>query len=50
MKYLLLLILLIASLALIYLGVTNTMQPPIWTGVGFLAIAGLFLLKGKERS
>ncbi|HLS11912.1 MAG TPA: hypothetical protein VK050_07105 [Flavobacteriaceae bacterium] len=50
MKYILLLVLLISSLALIYLGITNTMQPPIWTGVGFLAIAGLFLLKSKKQS
>ncbi len=43
----LLLLLLIATTALIYLGVKNDMQPPIWTGIGFLAIVGILLLKDK---
>lgn len=48
MKYVLVLVLLIASVALIYLGIKNEMQPPIWTGIGFLAIMGMFLLKDKK--
>lgn len=48
MKNILVVVLLIASLVLLYLGIKNNMQPPIWTGVGFLAIGGIFLLKDKK--
>lgn len=48
MKYLLLTILLVATISLIYLGITNQMQPPIWTAIGFIAIAGLILYRQKQ--
>lgn len=47
MKYILLAVLMIATGFLIYLGVVNSIQPPVWTGIGFIAIAGLFLRKEK---
>lgn len=48
MKYVLVFVLLIATAVLIYLGFKNEMQPPIWTGIGFLAIMGMLLLKEKK--
>lgn len=47
MKYILLTVLMVATGFLIYLGIKHSMQPPIWTGIGFIAIAGLFLQKEK---
>lgn len=41
-KVFFLLVLSIATLVLIYLGIKADMKPPIWTGIGFLAILGLF--------
>lgn len=43
----LLIILMFTAGFLIYLGVKNLIQPPIWTGVGFIVIAGLFLQKER---
>lgn len=48
MKYVLIAVLLVATAVLIYLGIKNEMQPPIWTGIGFLAIMGMFLIKDKK--
>ncbi|HLW14005.1 MAG TPA: hypothetical protein VKX30_00740 [Flavobacteriaceae bacterium] len=48
MKYVLVLVLLVASIMLMYLGIKNEIQPPVWTGIGFLAIIGLFLSKEKK--
>lgn len=47
-KYVLITVLLLATGFLIYLGVKHSMQPPIWTGVGFIAIAGLFLSRESK--
>lgn len=40
-------ILSVATGLLIYLGVKQGLQPPIWTGVGFIAIVGLLLVRKK---
>ena len=48
MKYVLVLVLLIATSMLFYLGIKNEMQPPIWTAIGFLVIMGMFLLKDRK--
>lgn len=47
-KIVLWLVLLVSTLFLIYLGFKNDLQPPIWTAVGFIAIAGLLLQKNRS--
>ena len=39
--------LIIIAAVMIYLGIKANMNPPILTGVGFIIIAGLFLLEKR---
>jgi uncharacterized membrane protein YbaN (DUF454 family) len=48
MKQILLILLIIVAVVMIYLGVNLGAKPPIFTGVGFIIIAVLFLDKGKK--
>lgn len=49
MKQVLLILLGIVAIIMIYLGVKANIKPPIFTGIGFLIIAALFLLKRKNN-
>ena len=42
-----LIILLLLALVMIYLGIKNSMLPPLVTGIGFLVIALLFRIEKK---
>lgn len=46
-KNILVVMLIVIAGAMIYLGTKASMKPPILTGVGFIIIAGLFLLKKR---
>jgi uncharacterized membrane protein YbaN (DUF454 family) len=48
MKQVLLILLCIVAILMIYLGVNSGINPPIFTGIGFVIIAALFLLKNKK--
>ena len=48
MKQVLLISLFAVSIFMIYLGVNSGIKPPIFTGIGFLIIAALFLLKREK--
>ena len=48
MKQVLLILLGIVAIVMIYLGAKTGIKPPIFTGIGFIIIAALFLLK-KEK-
>jgi Na+-transporting methylmalonyl-CoA/oxaloacetate decarboxylase beta subunit len=43
MKRIISIILILLAIALMYLGITNSMLPPTLTGIGFIAIAVVFL-------
>ena len=48
MTKLLLTLLFIVAILMIYLGVNYGINPPIFTGIGFIIIAALFLLKKND--
>ena len=48
MKQILLLLLVVVAIVMIYLGINLGAKPPIFTGVGFIIIAVLFLIKAKK--
>jgi len=48
MKQILLLFLVIVAIVMIYLGANLGAKPPIFTGVGFIIITALFLVKSKR--
>ncbi len=48
MKQALLILLVIVAIIMIYLGAKLGAKPPIFTGVGFVIIAALFLDKAKK--
>lgn len=48
MTKILIIILIAIALIMIYLGLNSRINPPIFTGIGFIIIAALFLLK-KEK-
>jgi len=48
MKQILLLLLAVVAIVMIYLGANLGAKPPIFTGVGFIIIAALFLVKTKK--
>lgn len=48
MKQFLLLLLAVVAIVMIYLGANLGAKPPIFTGVGFIIIAALFLVKTKK--
>jgi len=41
-------LLFLSAITLIFIGVKANMQPPIWTGVGFFAILGIFWLSERK--
>lgn len=45
MKNILLIALLLVSLIMIYLGISKSLPPPLFTGIGFIIIAILFWQK-----
>lgn len=50
MKQILLILLFIVAIVMIYLGLYNgTKLPPVFSGIGFIIIAALFLNKGKKN-
>jgi hypothetical protein len=48
MKQIFLLILVVLAIVMIYLGVNLGAKPPIFTGIGFIIITALFLIKAKK--
>ncbi|MDO5607843.1 MAG: hypothetical protein Q4G08_05235 [Capnocytophaga sp.] len=46
--YALLAVLVVVAIAMIYIGITKEMLPPMLTGVGFAIIGILFFLTGKK--
>jgi hypothetical protein len=48
MKYLLLILLIAVAIVMIVLGTKADMLPPTLTGVGFILIAGLFVINKKN--
>ena len=48
MKNILIIMLIVTAIIMTYLGVKLGAKPPIFTGVGFIIIAALFLVKEKK--
>ncbi len=50
LSYILIILLLIVAGAMIYLGIKGDILPPTLTGIGFILIAVLFVIRGSDKA